>query len=143
MSIMPYEKHKIIVESLMCMHMFEWSVRRGYDSEYFIKTVMTSDWGINVMNGNYATEWADELFLLSGFEHFCGLKKGKTYTEWEMGFIGYLYKYWVDTYKVSPEKVYKIATPSRIVRGYPFLHTQGYDYVVKVLTEEAKEKGII
>lgn len=143
MSALSPDKHKIVVESLMCGRMFSWSVKRGYDSEEFCKIVMTSDWGIRVMDGSNAVEWADELFLLSGFETYCGLSKGECYPEYVMQFIGYLYKHWVMTYKVPSPTVYKIASPSRILDQYGFLHTQGYDYVVDLLTEEAKEKGII
>lgn len=130
-------------ESLMCGRMFEWSVRKGYDSEKFCKTVMTSDWGIHVMNNDYSQEWADELFCLGGFEYFVGLEKGKCYTEDVMFFIGYLYRHWVLAYKVPAPQVYKMAPPKRILRGYDFLHTQGYDYVIAELTDEAKEHGII
>lgn len=138
-----YEKHKIVVESRMCGRMFKWSVKRGYDSEEFCRTVMTSEWGIPVMDGRTASEWSDELFLLSGFETYCGLSLGECYPECVMQFIGYLYKYWVMTYKVPPPLVYKIASPIRILSQYSFLHTQGYDYIVDYLTEEAREQGII
>lgn len=133
---MNYEQRRIHDESVILANAFIWSVRKGYDSELFIKTVMTSDWGISVMDGTNHAEWADELFLLSGFEHFVGLQKGECYSEVEMEFMGYLYKYWVETRKISSVEVYRIAPPRRIVLGYSFLHTQGYDYVIEYLTDE-------
>ncbi|MDE6707728.1 MAG: hypothetical protein K2K06_06810 [Oscillospiraceae bacterium] len=133
---MNYERSKLHDECVILAEAFKWSVRRGYDSENFIKTVMTSEWGIHVMDGTYHSEWADELFLLSGFEEFIGLSKGDCYNELEMEFIGYLYKYWVDTRHLSSVDVYKIAPPSRIVKGYSFLHTQGYEYVIELLTDD-------
>lgn len=134
--MMNYNQRRIIDEAIMLGYTFRWSVRKGYDSEEFIKAVMTSEWGIGVMDGTNHAEWADELFLLSGFESFVGLRKGRCYSELEMEFMGYLYKYWVETRKISSVEVYRIAPPRRIVSGYNFLHTQGYDYVIEYLTDE-------
>lgn len=131
-----YDIHKTRTESLILASACEWSVKYGYDSEDFLKKLMTSDWGIHVMNGDYHAEWVDALFLLFGFKHFVGLVKGKIYSEIQMEFIGYLYKYWVDSRNMSSVDVYRIAPPSKLIRHYSFLSTQECEYIIENLTDE-------
>jgi hypothetical protein len=144
-SVLTYEEHKGISKALMCLKMFEWSVGRGYNSEQFVRAVMTSDWGIAVMTDKRSNEWSDALFLLSGFEEFCELQTGETYEELAMGFIGYLYKYWIDTYGVAPDEVYRIASPEKILSRYSYfeLDNLGYDYIIRTFTDEIKEQEVV
>lgn len=130
----PFTYKRTIVESLMCGRMFVVAGKRGYDTEHFCKVVMTSDYGIRVMTGDNHREWADEYFLLSGFEEYVGLIQGETYLSYVLSYMGYLYKYWIDKHGMNPVDVYNMARPSEINDKYLSLYTEGYDYAIEVFS---------
>ena len=111
------------------------SAKQGYDSEVFVKEVLTSKWGIAVMRGSISREWCDEVFLLSGFERHCNLVKGKHYNAEFMNFLGYLYRYCMLVEGVSSTELYSKYPPKFIAQYYCALRQDNFDKAVNSLTE--------
>ena len=106
------------------------SVRYKYDSEHFVKTVMTDkslDW---LFTNDDCQEWCDGYFLMSVLDYRENFKSGVCADEYLMWWLGYLYKYWMKTRGTSRKEIYKILPFKRFVATFGFYHTQGWDYVI-------------
>lgn len=119
------------------------SVQYNYDSEYFVKTVMTSknlDW---LFEDDECQEWCDGHFLMNVLDYYENFKSGKCADEYLMWWLGYLYKYWMSTRGTSRQEIYKILPFNRFVASFGFYHTQGWDYVIDEAIRTYKTKSYI
>lgn len=113
----------------------------NYDSEHFVKTVMTSkklDW---VFADDECQEWCDGYFLMSVFDYHEKFKVGKCADEYLLWWLGYLYKYWMTTRGTPRREIYKILPFKRFVATFDFYHTQGWDYVIDDAIRVYNEKS--
>lgn len=123
-------------------HLFELSVIKGYDSEKFIKTYMTSDIA-NRFNSSYdSIQWRGEEYILSYLEDDYNLQIGKTYTKDEMFWIGYIYCYWHFKTNETCMTIYNTASASVMKSTYDGFHTIDNDLAVENLIELYLNKNI-
>lgn len=112
-------------------NLFVRAKKLGYSSKEFIEQIMTTKEYDDIYNLDDGYEWCDECFLLRLFENTKAFKKGrKKIDDFELWFMGYLYKYWTSTRKISKQKVYKKLPFEKFDKGFSFYHTQGWDFVI-------------
>lgn len=118
--------------------LFVLSIKRGYDSEDFIRQIMTSEFG----NTLYAYEkstywWLAHTVAMEEIEKGDGnfkFKKTNNFIDADvMWYAGYLYSYWTTHYKVTANYMYSKAPIEYIEKMFGFFHTQGYDYVISYI----------
>lgn len=114
---------------------FMLSVDDGWASEDFTRKVMTQDWGLGVMMDRKMIEYSDYHYMYRGFVNSLNKVEGETYPKHIMEYAGYLYKYWYAFYGVHPMDIYSAVPLSSVVKGWGFWHTQGWNYVVDLLSE--------
>ena len=106
------------------------ATRYHYDSEDFVKKVMTDkelDWLFAIDD---CQEWCDGYFLMSVLDYYEDFNSGKCVDDYALWWLGYLYKYWMNTRGTSRKEIYKILPFKRFMSSYEFYHTQGWDYVI-------------
>ena len=138
--IMDYEMHLTDEKSEILGRAFVLSAKEGYESKEFVKAVMSSPKIEFFINVDESADWCDEWFLFANFEQCYKFKKGKTIEEYELWFMGYLYKYWMRTRHMKAKDVYKILPFEEFHNRFGFYHTQGWDYIIEDMTQEYKEK---
>ena len=119
------------------------SVSYGYDSEHFVRVVMTDkklDWLFSLDD---CQEWCDGYFLMSVLDYREKFKKGVCADGYLLWWLGYLYKYWMNTRGASRQEIYKILPFDRFVASFAFYHTQGWDYVIDDAIRTYKNKNYI
>lgn len=117
--------------------------KHKYDSEDFVKKVMTDkklDW---LFAEDNCQEWCDGHFLMSVLDYYENFKQGKCADDYAMWWLGYLYKYWMTTRGTSRREIYKILPFKRFMASYKFYHTQGWDYVIEDAIRTYKNKNYI
>lgn len=119
--------------------MFEWAVEREYSIERLAYCLLCEQYGYEVMSELRRSEYADELFMLSGFEREFDLGKSKddryNYGDFVAGCAGYAYKYWYDMYDDDCKEIYRLANPVIIYQHFFTLHVSGYAYWVDYLRD--------
>lgn len=119
------------------------STQYHYDSEHFVRTVMTDknlDW---LFGYDDCQDWCDGYFLMSVLDYHEKFKSGKCADEYLMWWLGYLYKYWMTTRGTPRQEIYKILPFNRFVASFEFYHTQGWDYVIDDAIRTYKTKSYI
>lgn len=119
---------------------FEYSIEKGYDSEKFVYKLCHNEMCAELLENELYSDWRDPLYMLSTLNQFAEFEQGDTYDGEVMWFMGYLYKYLIAIKDISPSKAYEIAPPSMIRNDFTFLHTQGWEYIVKELTARYEER---
>ena len=119
------------------------SSRYNYDSEDFVKKVMTDkslDWLFSIDD---CQEWCDGYFLMSVLDYYLDFKSGKCEDDYAMWWLGYLYKYWKNTRGASRYEIYKILPLKRFMVNFNFYHTQGWDFVIDEAIRDYKNHNYI
>lgn len=119
--------------------MFARSRNDGYDSFRFIKEVMNNERLEEIIfMRDDSQNWCDNRFLYDTIKEEIGDKfvKGPVLDEYELWFMGYLYKYWINNYFTRRQTVYKLLPPEKFDRRFGFYHTQGWDYIIHDVLNE-------
>ena len=120
---------------------FKLSVRDGYDSEKFVKQLMTSKEFVWVLTMKQGQEWCDDAFLYYHLTHnYTPFEKGQTLDPYAMWFIGYTYEYWMLTKNKKPSQVYRILPFRQFYGMFPFYHTQDWDFIISDATNQYEER---
>lgn len=121
----------------MIGNMFMLCNKRGIDADSLAENLLTTEYGISVMNENRSIEYSGDTFMLEGFRQNTKLAKttDMKYMDDELWFTGYLYKYWYEKFHTHTREIYRLAPLSKISAEYGFLHTQGWDYVIDYLAD--------
>lgn len=120
--------------------LFELSIKKGYDSEQFISQLMTDDAYKELLNFDDGQDWCDENFLLAKLKRKKDfIMSKKQYAQFDMWFMGYLYKYWMSTYNKKPNEVFKLLPVDKFYNNLGFYHTQGWEKIIK---DCSKLKGV-
>ena len=128
---MSYENRELSRKCNLFGALFKRSKYLGYNSKEFIDQVMTCELYDDLYNIDDGYDWCDECWLLRCFENLKPFTKGTKYIdEFELWFMGYLYKYWTSTRKITRQEVYKILPFEKFNTGFGFYHTQGWDFVI-------------
>lgn len=110
---------------------FQLSAKKGYDSFKFIEKIMTDENLAFWVYEDDCQEWAFPSYLLSHFEQYATFEKGdRIMDEFELWFMGYLYKWWMRMYRTKPAIVYENLPVEVFHNMFNFYHTQGWDYIV-------------
>lgn len=129
--LISYKEKEISRKSNLFGNLFKRSKLLGYDSKEFIEQVMTCKEYDELYNLDEGYDWCDECWLLRRFENIKPFKKGNKYLgDFELWFMGYLYKYWTSTRKKTRQEVYKILPFENFDNAFAFYHTQGWDYII-------------
>ena len=94
-------------------------------SAVFLRRYMNSDFAGRMDEGSYLFESNSEKSAIDEIEQQFGKSEyGKIrYSENELYWMGYLYRYWCYTYKKSSKQVYKIIKPAELRELFFSYHT--------------------
>ena len=130
-SLYSFEEREIKRKCWLFGNLFKRSKFLGYGSKSFIEQIMTLDLYDDLYNIDWGYDWCDECWLLRQFELIKPFRKGKKFLDdFELWFMGYLYKYWTSTRNVTRQEIYKILPFDKFHRGFAFYHTQDWDFVI-------------
>lgn len=114
---------------------FVLSMKEGYDSEYFINTVMTSrklECAGDLIYDDERQEWSCGIELLHNIVRRESLvKSSNLYDEYMLWFMGYLYKYWMRTTKERPAEILEQLPVRNFYKSFGHYHTQGWLYIIR------------
>ena len=82
----------------MSAELFVRSIEKGYDSKDFIEKLMNSETAEHLYNKMDTQMWLGVNYIMETLENELEIKKGKTYPEDLMSWIGYLFACWNFTY---------------------------------------------
>lgn len=127
------------VKSRIFADCFVLSGKDGYDSTHFITTVMNSsileDYG-DLIYDDERQEWSCGIELLYNIVKLENLVMGGIqFEEYELWFMGYLYKYWMRTTGERPDIVFRQLPVGAFRKMFGHYHTQSWDYII----EDAKK----
>lgn len=134
------------IESKICDiqgRLFELSLRKGYDSEAFVKRFMLSKVAEDLDSVYNRMQWVGEEYLLEELIDECGgvlLEGDKTATKDEMYWMGYVYRYWHYYKKESSKTIYRQAPYERMKTNYLMFHTMAPEMAIDDLMEIYKQK---
>ena len=122
--------------------LFELSVEKGFDSEYFVKHFMESNVAKNLDSSYNRMQWCGEEYLLEELIDECqdSLKcGGHVATKDEIYWIGYIYRYWHYYKNENSKKIYKQAPYKRMKINYLMFHTMAPEMAIDDLIEIYKQ----
>ena len=111
---------------------FEKSAKKGYLSYDFAEKFLNSEWGSNLLLEKKYTicyESAANMFAHAIKE--LDVKKGKIYDPYVMWMYGYLVKFWVTNYNITPQKIWEVLPINVFNARFMFYHTQGWHYIIQ------------
>ena len=121
--------------------LFELSVKKGLDSEVFIKAFMLSETAKALDSTYNRTQWAGEEYLLEEVSSETALSVGGTVLSADVLYwIGYLYRYWHYYTGESSAKIYKQAPVETMKRNYMMFHTMDPSLAIEDLKEIHSQK---
>lgn len=116
----------------------------GYNIRKFTKQLMTNKIYENLLMLDERFEWADECVLLDYLDRKKSFKSCKgvveEFDEFELWFIGHLYKYWMRAYDKTPSYVYCRLPFDDFHNRFSFYHTQGEEYIIQDTEKRHKLK---
>lgn len=119
--------------------MFSYAYKKGYSIDKLAEVLLTSEYGYEVLSEKRHSEYADSLFMLSGFKREFDLGKRKNdkydYGDLLPGCCGHFYKYWFDKGFTDTKEIYRLAKPEIIYLNFNTLHISGYNYWVEYLKD--------
>lgn len=130
----PMQKHRCTVIGNMLAKAYVVEI----DCYALVEILLTTEYGIMVMEDRRMIEYADAGYMLEGFQWKFELLGSRGYegdSDFMMKFAGFLYKYWLYVGSETCEEIYRLAPLELILRRFDFYHTQGYDYVIEDLKE--------
>ena len=123
--------------------LFELSGERGYDSETFIKTFMTTDISKDMDKDFHHVQWAGKEYIMSRMEDenseaISG--NGIVYDNETLYWTGYIYRYWNIYTGESSKDIYKQAPAKTMQIVYLMYHTMSPELAIDRLKESYNEK---
>lgn len=122
-----------IIENKLCSiqgRLFELSVRRGFESNEFVKVYMNSDVAAKFNSAYDRSQWMGEEYLLDELSQTYQLIEGQTYSNDVMFWMGYVYAYWSIVYGDTCKNIIKMANPRVMAENYAGLHTVSTDMAI-------------
>lgn len=124
-------------------HVFEESIENTeYSSPIFIRRYMCSEFADRFDRGGMIIEptTPQSVFRQLDEEYGPSTYGKEKYSKNEIHWIGYIYRYWVETREISSKHAYKIAKPSELRELYLPYHTLDPNNAISRIYEA---KGII
>ena len=118
--------------------LFKLSARRGINSAEFIKVFMKSATAKALDSTYNRMQWAGEEYLLEEVIDEAGdrfEKPGEVYTEEQIYWIGYIYRYWHYVTGESSKEIYKQAPVKVMKRNYARLYMMTPEEVIGIIKE--------
>lgn len=123
--------------------LFELSGKRGYDSESFIKTFMTTDISKDMDKDFHHVQWAGKEYIMSRMEDENSDaidSNGFVFDNETLYWIGYIYRYWNIYTGESSKEIYKQAPAKTMQTVYLMYHTMSPELAIDRLKESYNEK---
>lgn len=112
----------------MSAELFVRSIEKGYDSKDFIEKLMNSETAEHLYNKMDTQMWLGVNYIMETLENEVEIKKGKTYPEDLMSWIGYLIACWNFTYEQdTPKDMLRQAPVDTLVLSYQGLHVMSFE----------------
>lgn len=118
---------------------FEYSTVKNVDSYFFAEQFLNSKMGTAILKGDFLKPYNSFAYMFGLLQKEVSFCKGETYDPYIMWMYGYLVKYWVDNYNVSPKEIWKILPIDVFKDRFGFYHTQGWNYIIKNATKMYKQ----
>lgn len=123
--------------------LFELSGKRGYDSETFIKTFMTTDISKDMDKDFHHVQWAGKEYIMSRMEDENSdaiNNNGIVFDNETLYWTGYIYRYWNIYTGESSKEIYKQAPAKTMQTVYLMYHTMSPELAIDRLKESYNEK---
>lgn len=123
--------------------LLELSGRNGFESSSFIEAFMLSDTAGALDSTCNRMQWAGEEYLLEEVKDGAGaalVKNDDIFTENQLYWIGYLYRYWHYYTGESSREIYRQAPVCTMKRNYAMFHTMDPALAVEKLKEIYNQK---
>lgn len=112
----------------MSAELFVRSIEKGYDSKDFIEKLMNSETAEHLYNKMDTQMWLGVNYIMETLENELEIKRGKTYPEDLMSWIGYLFACWNFTYaQDAPKDMLRQAPVDTLVLSYQGLHVMSFE----------------
>lgn len=122
--------------------LFELSGKRGYDSETFIKSFMTTDIARDMDKNFHHIQWAGKEYIMSRMEDENSdaiSNNGIVFDNETLYWTGYIYRYWNIYTGESSKEIYK-QTPAKTMQTvYLMYHTMSPELAINRLKESYKK----
>ena len=123
--------------------LFELSGERGYDSETFIKSFMTTDISKDMDKDFHHVQWAGKEYIMSRMEDensdaISG--NGIVFDNETLYWTGYIYRYWNIYTGESSKDIYKQAPAKTMQTVYLMYHTMSPELAIDRLKESYNKK---
>ncbi len=113
--------------------LFELSGERGYDSESFIKTFMTTDISKDMDKDFHHVQWAGKEYIMSRMEDENAnaiSNNGIVFDNETLYWTGYIYRYWNIYTGESSKDIYKQAPAKTMQTVYLMYHTMSPELAI-------------
>lgn len=113
--------------------LFIQSAEKGYSSEKFIKTFMTSDIAADLDSDFNHLQWAGKEYILERMEMEFGDildEKGEVYDREALFWMGYVYRYWHFYKGESSKKIFRQADARKMRIVYLPYHTMSVEFAI-------------
>ena len=123
--------------------LFELSGERGYDSESFIKTFMTTDISKDMDKDFHHVQWAGKEYIMSRMEDENAnaiSNNGIVFDNETLYWTGYIYRYWNIYTGESSKDIYKQAPAKTMQTVYLMYHTMSPELAIDRLKESYNKK---
>lgn len=123
--------------------LFELSGERGYDSEAFIKSFMTTDISKDMDKDFHHVQWAGKEYIMSRMEDENSAaisNNGAVFDNETLYWTGYIYRYWNIYTGESSKDIYKQAPAKTMQTVYLMYHTMSPELAIDRLKESYNEK---
>ena len=123
--------------------LFELSGERGYDSETFIKSFMTTNISKDMDKDFHHVQWAGKEYIMSRMEDENSAaisNNGVVFDNETLYWTGYIYRYWNIYTGESSKDIYKQAPAKTMQTVYLMYHTMSPELAIDRLKESYNEK---
>ena len=121
--------------------LFELSTTEGYESADFIKTFMRSETAKALDSRYNRMQWAGEEYLLAEVADAApALKRGESFSQDVLYWIGYIYRYWHYYTGEDSAHIYRQAPVETMRRNYLMFHTMDPTVAIEGLKEIHQQK---
>ena len=120
--------------------LFELSLSKGYDSERFVASFMTSDVAKHLDSEYNRLQWAGEEYILEELLSEKEIEKGETTHREILYWAGYLYRYWHFYTEESSKEIYKQAPIKTMKVVYLMYHTMSPEMAIDRIKEASNKQ---
>ena len=123
--------------------LFELSGERGYDSETFIKSFMTTAISKDMDKDFHHVQWAGKEYIMSRIEEENAnaiSNNGIVFDNETLYWTGYIYRYWNIYTGESSKNIYKQAPAKTMQTVYLMYHTMSPELAIDRLKESYNKK---